>query len=136
MNQRGEVQAIGGVNAKVEGFYDVCREKGLTGRQGVVIPASNVQHLMLREDVVQAVAEGRFRVHAISSIDEAIELLTGVPAGVRGEDGSYPPDSINGRVLARLRRIGDQLRAAGELGRPSGEKTRREEDDEEPPAAP
>ena len=84
------MQAIGGANQKIEGFYDVCRLRGLTGEQGVIIPASNVQHLMLREDVVQAVDEGKFAVHAVSTIDEALELLTGVPAGEPGEDGTLP----------------------------------------------
>ncbi|HXH21496.1 MAG TPA: ATP-binding protein [Dehalococcoidia bacterium] len=110
MDQRGEVQAIGGVNYKIEGFYDVCRNAGLTGEQGVIIPASNVQHLVLREDVVEAVRQGRFHVYSISTIDEAVELLTGVEAGRRGEDGSYPPDSINGRVLAKLKHISEKLR--------------------------
>src|SRR5690606_25348252 len=98
MDQRGEVQAIGGANYKIEGFFDVCKERGLTGEQGVIIPASNVQHLMLREDVVEAVQEGRFKVYSVSTIDEALELLTGVPVGERQPDGTYPPDSLNGRV--------------------------------------
>jgi predicted ATP-dependent protease len=110
MDQRGEVQAIGGVNYKIEGFFDVCRNSGLTGEQGVLVPASNVQHLVLREDVVQAVNEGKFHVYSIATIDEAIELLTGVEAGQRGDDGEYPPESINGRVLARLKQISDKLR--------------------------
>ena len=80
VNQFGEVQAIGGVNEKIEGFFDICRARGLTGEQGVVIPAANVQHLMLRHDVVEAVAEGRFH-STRSHVDEALELLTGMPAG-------------------------------------------------------
>jgi len=112
MDQRGEVQAIGGANQKIEGFFDVCRLDGLTGDQGVIIPASNVQHLALREDVVAAVKDGRFRVIAVSKIDEALELLTGVSAGERGEDGSYAVESINGRVLSRLKQIGERLREA------------------------
>ena len=115
MDQKGEVQAIGGANQKIEGFFDVCRERGLTGDQGVIIPQSNVQHLMLREDVVEAVSNGRFKVYGISSIDEALELMTGVPAGARNQDGSYPGDSINGRVLARLRRFAERLREFSEL---------------------
>jgi predicted ATP-dependent protease len=110
MDQRGRVQAIGGANQKIEGFYDVCRLRGLTSDQGVIIPASNIQHLMLREDVVQAVSEGKFAIHAVSTIDEALELLTGVPAGEPGEDGSYPPDTINGLVHARLKEIASRLR--------------------------
>ncbi len=110
MDQRGEVQAIGGANYKIEGFYDVCKERGLTGEQGVILPASNVQHLMLREDVVEAVREGQFHVYSISTIDEALELLTGVEAGVKQPDGSYPPESINGRVQATLVRFAERLR--------------------------
>ena len=102
VNQLGQVQAIGGVNEKVEGFFDVCNARGLTGRQGVVIPRTNVRHLMLRGDVVQAVQEGRFAVYAVDTVDEALEVLTGVDAGKRGDDGRFPPDSVNGRVEARL----------------------------------
>ena len=111
MDQRGEVQAIGGANYKIEGFFDVCRDRGLTGEQGVLIPASNVQHLMLREDVVEAVRNGRFKVYSISTIDEALQLLMGVPAGERNADGAYPGDSINGLVQAQLTRYAERLRA-------------------------
>jgi len=111
MDQRGEVQAIGGANYKIEGFFDVCRDRGLTGEQGVLIPASNVQHLMLREDVVEAVRTGRFKVYSISTIDEALQLLMGVPAGERNADGAYPGDSINGLVQAQLTRYAERLRA-------------------------
>jgi lon-related putative ATP-dependent protease len=111
MDQKGEVQAIGGANQKIEGFFDVCRERGLTGEQGVIVPASNVQHLMLREDVVEAVRDGRFKVYSISTIDEALELLTGVEAGQKGPDGTYPPESINGRVQAQLTRFAERLQA-------------------------
>jgi predicted ATP-dependent protease len=111
MNQKGEVQAIGGANWKIEGFFDVCQERGLTGDQGVIVPASNVQHLMLREDVVEAVRAGQFRIFSISTVDEALEILTAVPAGEKGPDGLYPPDSINGRVQAKLIRFAKQLQA-------------------------
>ena len=110
MDQKGEVQAIGGANQKIEGFFDVCRIQGFTGDQGVIIPASNIQHLMLREDVVEAVREGRFHIHSITTVDEALELLTGVPAGEKDADGAYPPETINGRVTARLRQISEHLR--------------------------
>jgi predicted ATP-dependent protease len=103
VNQYGELQAIGGVNEKIEGFFDICNARGLTGEQGVVIPDSNVKNLMLREDVVAAVAAGTFHVYAVRGIDETIELLTGAVAGERSPIGSYPPESINGRVEARLR---------------------------------
>jgi lon-related putative ATP-dependent protease len=105
VNQRGEVQAIGGVNEKIEGFFDVCAARGLTGTQGVLIPASNVQHLMLRPDVVQACREGRFSIYGIRTVDQAITLLTGNPAGARGVDGRYPEGSVNGAVEACLARF-------------------------------
>ncbi len=102
VNQHGEVQAIGGVNEKIEGFFDLCRARGLTGRQGVVIPRSNVKHLALRRDVVEAAVEGRFSVWAVEHIDQGIELLTGVTAGERDERGAFPEGSINARVEERL----------------------------------
>jgi lon-related putative ATP-dependent protease len=102
VNQRGQIQAIGGVNEKIEGFFDVCQARGLTGDQGVLIPAANIPHLMLRHDVVEAARSGQFRVIPMSTVDEGITLLTGVPAGELDETGEYPPDSLNGRVVARL----------------------------------
>ncbi|MDH3693089.1 MAG: AAA family ATPase [Gammaproteobacteria bacterium] len=110
VNQLGKVQAIGGVNQKVEGFFDVCSAKGFTGDQGVLIPASNVKHLMLRKDVVEAVEKGQFNVYAVETVDQAIEILTGVAAGERDQQGNFPEDSINGKVekcmveLANLRK--------------------------------
>jgi predicted ATP-dependent protease len=102
VNQNGEVQAIGGVNEKIEGFFDVCNARGLTGEQGVLIPRSNVKNLMLRHDVVDAVAASRFQIYAVSTIDEGIAALTGMAAGERGADGAFPEDSINGRVERRM----------------------------------
>ena len=102
INQMGEIQAIGGVNEKIEGFFDLCNERGLTGTQGVIIPASNVQHLMLREDVVEACAQGQFTVHAIATAEQGIALLTGLEAGRRGADGEYPERSVNRKVEERL----------------------------------
>jgi lon-related putative ATP-dependent protease len=102
VNQMGEIQAIGGVNEKIEGFYDVCRARELTGRQGVAIPEANVADLMLRKDVIEAVAAGKFHVYPVRTIEEGIELLTGVPAGERGADGNFPEDSVYGRVEAKL----------------------------------
>lgn len=102
VNQFGEVQAIGGVNEKIEGFFDLCRQRGLSGDQGVLIPAANTKHLMLREDVVEAAERGEFHVFPVGTIDEGIELMTGVSAGKAGADGVYPSDSVNGRVQARL----------------------------------
>lgn len=102
VNQLGQVQAIGGVNEKIEGFYDICKAQGLTGKQGVLIPASNVKHLMLRSDVVKAAAKGQFNIYPVETIDEGIELLTGKTAGIRDGDGKFPPNSINGLVETRL----------------------------------
>lgn len=102
MNQYGEVQPIGAVNEKIEGFFDVCKARGLTGEQGVIIPSRNVRHLMLREDVVDAVKQGKFHIWAVSTVDEGISILTGVEAGERNERGEYPPDSVNGRFLSRM----------------------------------
>jgi lon-related putative ATP-dependent protease len=107
VNQHGEVQAIGGVNEKIEGFFDVCHTKGLTGDQGVIIPASNARDLMLREDVVDAARDGRFHVWAVKTIDEGIEILTGVPAGQRRENGKFPEGTVNARVELRLRELAD-----------------------------
>jgi predicted ATP-dependent protease len=102
INQFGRVQAIGGVNEKIEGFFDLCRQRGLDGHQGVLIPRANVQHLMLRDDVVQAVAQGRFNVHAVDDVDQAIERLTGVPAGAPNAKGEVPPGTVNHLVASRL----------------------------------
>ena len=107
VNQHGMVQAIGGVNEKIEGFFDICNARGLTGTQGVLIPEANAQHLMLRDDVVAACAAGRFAIYPVRSIDEGIALLTGMPAGERGADGQYPGrlgQPGGGRPAARLRR--------------------------------
>jgi predicted ATP-dependent protease len=110
VNQKGEVQPIGGVNQKIEGFHDLCRVIGFTGEQGVSIPARNRQNLMLRPDVLESVREGKFHVYAVNSVDEAVELLTGEPAGERQADGTYPEGTINARVDARLRAMGEAMR--------------------------
>jgi predicted ATP-dependent protease len=102
VNQKGQVQSIGGVNQKIEGFFDVCRSKGLTGDQGVMIPASNVKNLMLKRSVVQAVEDGQFNIWQVASIEEGIEILTGVAAGQPDSEGHYSPDSLYGRVQQRL----------------------------------
>ncbi len=102
VNQRGQVQPIGGVNEKIEGFFEVCRARGLNGTQGVIIPASNVKNLMLRGEVIEAVKQKQFSIYAVSAVDEALALLTGVEAGSANAKGEYPPNSLNGRVQARL----------------------------------
>jgi lon-related putative ATP-dependent protease len=111
VNQQGQVQAIGGVNEKIEGFFDICNQRGLTGDQGVLIPVSNVKHLMLRQDVIDAVEAGQFAIYPVETIDQGIELLTGQPAGQEDEDGNFPADSINGRIQARLREMAEQWAA-------------------------
>ncbi len=116
VNQWGEVQPIGGANEKIEGFFDVCKARGLTGRQGVLIPKANVQHLMLRSDVVDAVQAGQFSIHAVSSIDEGIEILTGVKAGERNSDGVFPDGTINRRVEDKLQAFAEHAKAFGRRG--------------------
>lgn len=111
VNQLGEVQAIGGVNEKIEGFFEVCRQRGLTGEQGVLIPAANVKHLMLRQEVVDAVREGRFAIYPVETIDQGMELLTGLPAGTRGTEGKYPEESINRRVEETLIRYAERMQS-------------------------
>ncbi|MFP3903718.1 MAG: Lon protease family protein, partial [Armatimonadota bacterium] len=113
VNQKGEVQAIGGVNEKIEGFYMTCRAMGLTGEQGVMIPQANVKHLMLRDEVVEAVENGDFHIWSVETIDEGIELLTGMEAGERDEDGNFPEDSVNALVEDRLTRMAQQLKEFG-----------------------
>jgi predicted ATP-dependent protease len=123
VNQNGEIQPIGGVNQKVEGFFDVCRAVGLNGCQGVMIPAQNANHLMLRRDVVEAVAAGQFHLYAVAAIDEGIEILTGVPAGAR-VDGAYPEGSINQRVEQRLKDYADRLKRFAEPAAPQDDDKR------------
>lgn len=110
VNQRGEIQAIGGANEKIEGFFDLCRTRGLTGTQGVMIPESNVQNLMLHQEVVQAVRDGKFHIWAVRTIDQGIEVLTGVPAGERGTDGSFPYGAVNQLVQRRLNEFSESLK--------------------------
>jgi predicted ATP-dependent protease len=129
VNQHGRVQAIGGVNEKIEGFFDLCKDRGLTGEQGVLIPEANVKHLVLREDVVQAVADGKFAIYPIRTIDEGIEILTGIRAGERGKNGQYPKGTINRMVedrlaeLARLRKkFDEESNGAEDDGKPESAK--------------
>ena len=102
VNQYGQVEAIGGVNEKIEGFFDICNQRGLSGKQGVLIPASNVPNLMLRSDIVKAVEAGKFAIYPVRTVDEGIELLTGIPAGELAQDGKYPADTVNWKVQNRL----------------------------------
>jgi predicted ATP-dependent protease len=110
VNQNGEIQAIGGINRKIEGFFDICRLKGITGDQGVLVPRSNLRNLMLRRDVVEAVEQGKFCIYAVSTIDEGIEVLTDTPAGQRDSEGHYPATSINGMVEKQLEEYSKRLK--------------------------
>lgn len=109
VNQKGEVQAIGGVNYKIEGFYEICKAKGLNGKQSVLIPRSNVQNLMLKEEVVEAVREGKFHIYSVDNIKEGIEILTGIKAGEKKSDGKYSEDTIYGMVDKRLRSMAEKM---------------------------
>ena len=109
VNQRGKIQAIGGVNHKIEGFFEVCRSQGLTGKQGVMIPKANERHLMLHEDVITAVNAGQFHVWSVETIEQGIEILTGVKAGQRSKNGVFPKGSVYQRVDARLQEMTDKL---------------------------
>jgi predicted ATP-dependent protease len=110
INQTGEVQAIGGVNHKIEGFFRVCEAKGLTGDQGVIIPTANTSNLMLHEDVVEAVSQGKFHIYAVSNVDEGIEVLTGQTAGERRKNGSFPQGTLNRAVDRRLREMSESFK--------------------------
>ncbi len=110
VNQKGEVQAIGGVNEKIEGFFEICKLKGFTGEQGVMIPESNVQNLMLKEEVVDAVKAGQFSIYSVKTIDEGIEVLTGTKAGLRGADGTFEEGTVNYRVDKQLSDMADKLK--------------------------
>ncbi len=131
VNQRGEVQAIGGANEKIEGFFDVCKARGLTGDQGVLIPASNVRHLMLREDVVAACGAGEFAVYAVASIDQGLEILTGVPAGEPGADGIYPDGTINRLAADQLADFAEKTRKMGDAGEGKGSGNNNGNDDKQ-----
>lgn len=113
VNQLGRIQPIGGVSEKVEGFFDICKANGLTGDQGVIIPAQNVDNLMLKDQVIQAVRDGQFNLYAVKTIEEGVELLTGLPAGQKNEFGQYPPESVFGRVVQKLQRYQAKLQALG-----------------------
>jgi predicted ATP-dependent protease len=111
VSQKGEIQPIGGVNEKIAGFFDVCREKGLTGRQGVIIPEANVKDLMLKKRVIEAVREGRFHIFPISHIEEGLEILTGKRAGKKRKDGTYPKNSLNSLIEEHLNKLNEIARA-------------------------
>lgn len=144
VNQKGEVQPIGGVNQKIEGFYRVCKAKGITGEQGVLIPAANIENLMLNREVVEAVDAGQFHIYPITSIEEGIERLTGTEAGIADEEGDYAPETVFGRIMARLEAINKALKAStqsddDENGEPAAKRKDPEKDNgdsgDEPPAS-
>jgi predicted ATP-dependent protease len=115
VNQMGEVQAIGGVNEKIEGYYEICQSKGLTGEQGVLIPESNINNLMLKDEIVKSVSQGKFHIWPVKTIDEGIEILTGITAGEKLKDGSYPEGSINDLVDQHLSNFAERLIEFGEM---------------------
>ncbi|MCM8816475.1 MAG: AAA family ATPase [Candidatus Omnitrophica bacterium] len=119
INQKGEVQPIGGVNEKIEGFYSLCKLRGLTGNQGVIIPEKNLTHLMLKEEVVEAMREGKFHVWAVKNVDEGIEILTGIPAGKQNEDGTYPEGTVNYIVSQRLMEFAKKAKEIEERLKPT-----------------
>src|SRR4029077_13877107 len=110
INQQGDIQAIGGVNEKIEGFYDVCRIKGLTGTQGVMMPDSNVEDLMLREDILDSVAAGKFHIWPVAKVEEGIEILTGKTAGQRHGDGGFADGTVFARVNERLSKMANVMK--------------------------
>jgi len=110
VNQKGEVQAIGGVNQKIEGFYELCKSRGLNGKHGCVIPESNVKHLMLKEEIVEAIKAKKFHLYPVKKIDEGVEVLTGVPAGEMRKDGSYPEGTVNYLVQKNLNGLAERAR--------------------------
>ena len=110
INQLGEIQAIGGVNEKIEGFFDICDARGLTGKQGVLIPYSNIKHLALRPRVIKAVKDKQFSIIPIATIGEGIELLTGTKSGIRGKTGKFPQSSLNNKVETKLVSFAERLR--------------------------
>jgi predicted ATP-dependent protease len=108
VNQKGQIQSIGGVNEKIEGFFDVCAGRGLTKDQGVMIPSANIRNLMLRKDVVDAVDQGRFHIYHVATIEQGIEVLTGVPAGRADEGAMFPENTVFGAVQKKLKKFHDQ----------------------------
>ena len=120
VNQHGEIQAIGGVNEKIEGFFDICSKRGLTGTQGVLIPTANVKHLMLRHDIIASVAEDRFYIYPVDTIDRCLELLTGRAAGARAADGDFSEGSVNRKVREKLLEFAEMRRAFSAGGAESG----------------
>jgi predicted ATP-dependent protease len=137
INQKSKVQPVGGMNEKIEGFFAVCRNRGLTRDQGVIIPELNRKNLMLKKEVVDAVKGGKFRVYAVKTVNEALEILTGLPAGERREDGMWPEGSINFLVDKRLKEMSKKLKAddKGEEKKEKKEENNKEVKKNPPPGA-
>lgn len=137
MDQLGRAQVIGGVNEKIEGFFDICKARGLTGEQGVIIPAKNVTNLMLNPELSDAIEQGQFNIYPVEHVDQAIEVLTGISAGAMDEHGEFPPDSVNSKVQARLRHFAELRRGFGkdEGGEPEVKKVMAPQPEPEPPLA-
>ena len=131
VDQQGRVQPVGGVQYKIEGYFDVCRARGLTGEQGVMIPATNIKNLMLREDVVAACREGQFHVWVVDTIDKGLELLTGVKAGRRGKSGEFTRNSAHARVAAKLKSIAEQLDGGRKDRDEPGDEEKKKKEEEE-----
>ena len=110
VNQKGFIQPIGGVNEKIEGFYGICKTRGLKGENGVIIPIQNVRNLSLSDEIIESVKEGKFHIYAISTIDEGIEILTGVPAGKKNKDGKFPAGTVNYLAHEKLKKYSDQMK--------------------------
>jgi predicted ATP-dependent protease len=115
VNQHGAIQPVGGITAKIEGFYEVCKARGLDGSQGVLIPRSNVRNVVLRPEVAEAVETGRFHVWAVESVEEGIEVLTGIPAGARDAEGSYTQGTIFRAVEDRLEQFAQAMKSDGHV---------------------
>ncbi|MDR1933768.1 MAG: ATP-dependent protease, partial [Spirochaetales bacterium] len=114
VNQMGDIQPVGGVSEKIEGFYEVCRQTGLSGAQGVIIPRLNLPNLILNAEVQQALREGSFHLYAVSTVDEGLEILTGICAGEKEKNGTFPPGSVNGKVQRRLKEMALLVKEFGE----------------------
>jgi len=134
MDQNGEVQPVGGINEKIEGFFDLCRLRGLNKTHGVIIPRRNLKNLMLRHEVVEAVQEGNFLLYAIANVDEGLEVLTGMPVGEPAEDGTYPEGTINHLVIKRFEEIAESMKAKKEAEKKgeNGQDTEENTKDKEP----
>jgi predicted ATP-dependent protease len=135
VNQLGEVQAVGGVTRKIEGYFRTCQAKGLTGEQGVMVPHTNVSSLVLSDEIVDAVRKGLFHVYAVRTIDEGIEVLTGVAAGARAADGTWPAGTVHALVEERLRAFAERSRASGTDDKAGEDKGAAEPSAVEPPPA-